>query len=65
MDLNRDAQAYQYTIQQPEDNVTDVELGDEDDAAIELADLDSRIEPRTRFTDFALSPSMITLDPVT
>ena len=61
MSLNRNT--YSNTIQQPDDsNVTDVELGEEDVGDIELTDMKSAIEPRTRFNDFVLEPGMITLE---
>ena len=60
MALNRNT--YSNTIQQPDDNATDVELGEEDVGDIELTDVKSAIETRSRFNDFVLEPGMITFE---
>lgn len=43
--------------------MTEVDLAEDDGDDIELTDLNSIVEPRTRFTDFVLEEGMITLDP--
>ena len=66
MSQNRETNTFAFTIQQPDDSITDrtdVERGEEDVGDVELTDLNSIPDPRTRLNEYVLDQGMIKLEP--